>query len=117
MLRQSVATTANHSHRKLHQGRSTSSGVGPRTCAPVIHAIQALRRDAQAPAALTIESRKGALPGGYSGGNGGNGNEAGGGSGGAARGSRRGWFGQSMTVTAQICRTLQDKVSQYLAEL
>ena len=117
MLRQSVATTANHSHRKLQQRRSASSGVGPRTFVPVIHAIQALLRDAQAPAALTIESRKGALPGGYGGGNGGNGNEAGGGSGGAAGGSRGGWFGQSLTATAQVCRTLKAKVSQYLAEL
>ena len=54
MLRQSVATTAKHSRRKLQQGLSASSGVVLRTCVPVPRAFQALRRDAQPPAARRI---------------------------------------------------------------
>ena len=54
MLRQSAATTANHSQRKLLQGLSASSGVDPRIFVPVTRAFQALRRDAQAPAAFTM---------------------------------------------------------------
>ena len=54
MLRQSVATTAKHSRRKLQQGLSASRGVVLRTCVPVSRAFQALRADAQPPAARRI---------------------------------------------------------------
>jgi hypothetical protein len=54
MLRQSVATTAKHSRRKQQQGLSASSRVVLRTCVPVTRVFQALRRDAQPPAARRI---------------------------------------------------------------